>query len=329
MMSLKTPRFWFDPQSLPSRLLSPLGCIYYAGARLRQTLTTPYKAGIPVICVGNLVAGGGGKTPVGLSIMSLIQNHKIANKPCFLTRGYGGRERGPLTVDLKSHSADMVGDEPLLLARTAPVILAANRRNGAQYAESKGFDLLVMDDGLQNPQLQKTLSLVVIDGYYGFGNGQLLPAGPLREPLAQGYAKADAFIMIGEDRHNLLPTLPGNKPVFRAKIAIPPAHKPDTRTPYVAFCGLAQPDKFRRTLADLGITMAGWHAYPDHHRYSQAELDTLAQTARQAQATLITTTKDAARLPEDFIKSNNVITLPIELKWDHEEQLVDFLKNHE
>jgi tetraacyldisaccharide 4'-kinase len=313
-MMRKTPSFWYDTNSASSRhiatALSSLSAVYALGHLVHQKLTPTHKADIPVICIGNLTAGGGGKTPTALAVMNLIKTAALAKHPCFLSRGYGGTLSGPVTVDATIHTAKDVGDEPLLLAAKAPTIIAADRVAGARFAHAMGHDLIIMDDGLQNPGLHKDVSIVVIDGTAGFGNGLLLPAGPLRTPVWRGLKGANAVLLIGADHHNVLKQIPDGKPILRATVeASVPSHPAGS---YFAFCGIAHPDKFRRSLESTGLNIAGLDSYPDHHPYTAEDIDNLKKKAAAHNARLITTAKDAMRLPQD----GTFDILPIALHWD-------------
>jgi len=297
-MTFKTPSHWYDP-SLPapwwSRILA-LG--YRAGEALHRRgrrLFPPYKSGVPVICIGNVSAGGTGKTPSAIALMELLQG-RAGHKGVFLSRGYGGDNSGPALAgqsDVKS------GDEPQILAQTAPCVVAADRAAGAKLAEEHGADFILMDDGLQNYQLYQDIRLAVIDGEAGFGNRALIPAGPLRQPLTYGLESVDGFILIGEDRYNLRRILPPHKPVFEASIKpVPPADL-DRERPYFAFAGLGRPQKFYRTLQkDLGLNVVATQDFPDHYRYSEDDVKALQIRAGQYASELITTQKDYVRLAE-------------------------------
>ena len=275
---------------MPS-LLQPAARAYAALGAVRHALATPYRAPVPVICVGNLVAGGAGKTPVAESLVSLLAAR--GRHPAILSRGYGGSEPGPVQVDAAKHRARAVGDEPLMLSRLAPVWVARDRVAAARAAVAAGADCLVMDDGFQNPGLAKDLSLLVIDGAYGLGNGRVMPAGPLREPAFRGLARADAVVLIGEDALDLGPRI--TKPVLRA--ALQPVNAADfAGRKVVAFAGIGRPEKFFATLAACGAQVLARHGFPDHHAYSEAELRNLAAEAAANAATLVTTTKDRMRM---------------------------------
>jgi len=279
-----------------------------------------------VICIGNLVAGGSGKTPAAIALVRLMHARIPAENPFFLSRGFGGTEKGPLRLDPAVHGAARTGDEPLLLARTAPVIIARNRAEGAKYAETRtDATCLVMDDGFQNTALVKTRSFIVIDGGAGFGNGLVLPAGPLREPLAEGLSRTDAFIFIGADKMGVLPSLPAGKPVFHVEIGITPGFVLPPHVSHIAFCGLGRPEKFRQTLTQQGANIMGWHPFADHHRYTEKEMQMLVREARAKKARLITTEKDAVRLPAAFARHELLDILPVTLSFTDEEALAGYL----
>jgi tetraacyldisaccharide 4'-kinase len=317
MPSLSPPEFWSRPGLVPS-LLEPAAQAYAALGAARRALATPYRATVPVICVGNLVVGGAGKTPVVESLTRLLVSR--GRHPAILSRGYGGGAAGPVQVDPARHDAAAVGDEPLLLARTAPVWVARNRAAGARAAIAAGADCLVMDDGFQNPSLVKDLSLLAVDGGYGFGNGRVLPAGPLREPASQGLARADAVVLIGEDRAGMLPRL--RKPVLRA--ALLPRNGGDfAGVSVIAFAGIGRPEKFFATLEAVGARLFGRHAFPDHHPYGDDELQRLTDAAAAQGARLVTTEKDWMRLAPGW--RARIATLAVTVAWQDEAALLTLL----
>jgi tetraacyldisaccharide 4'-kinase len=322
-MRLTAPTFWYGKRSLLSDVLLPLSWLYGLGHAWHQQRGRPYRASVPVLCLGNLVAGGSGKTPAALALAILIKKYELATAPGFLSRGYGGRLRGPVAVDPAVHTAGDVGDEPLLLARTAQTVIAADRAEGARLLERMGADLIIMDDGLHNRTLEKTVKLVVVDGASGFGNTRLLPAGPLRTPLARGLTESDAVILVGDDGRGLAAACSA-KPVFAARIET--QWRADAATTYFAFCGLAHPRKFFHTLKEQGAAVAATQSFPDHHLYSVNDLEQLETNASRLNARLITTAKDAVRLPKDFKHRNKVDILPIELQWRNETDVVNFVK---
>ena len=241
-----------------------------------------------------------------------------------MTRGYGGDIKGPELLTSK-HTTQNAGDEALLLARKAPTIIAKNRVDGARFAENAGYDMIVLDDGLQNPSLEKTLSFITVNANYGFGNRQLIPAGPLREPLRAGLEKVSAIIAIDGD----LAHTDMHKLLLRATIQVCDQwrdSKQDKETPHVAFTGLALPEKFRVTLKKEHLNIADFIDYPDHYAYKDSDLKSLKQTAQKHGARLVTTEKDAVRLPEKFIKDNNVDIVPITLMFENRTELLKILK---
>ena len=315
---MRAPEFWREDGAIPA-LLSPLGAVYRAAAQVRVALTRPYDPGVPVICVGNLVAGGAGKTPVALSLLSLLTARGL--KAQALGRGYGGRLAGPLRVDPAQHGAADVGDEALLLARAAPTWIARDRAAGARAAAGAGAqagaqagaEVIVMDDGFQNPCVVKRLSLLVVDGAYGFGNGRIMPAGPLREPAEAGLARADAVIILGGDTWGVAARVGGRRPLLHAHLE-PCVGAPDLKGQRVlAFAGIGRPEKFFATLEGLGAEVAARHAFADHHLYSGAEIAHLIAEAETARARAVTTEKDAVRLPPEF--KDKVSTVPVRLVW--------------
>ncbi len=295
---MQAPSFWWRPGR--GALLSPLAALYGAAAWLR--LRKPGRSvGVPVICLGNLTVGGGGKTPAALAVGRLLLAY--GQRPFFLSRGYGGRLAGPVLVHRAVHRAADVGDEPLLLARLAPTIVARNRIAGAQMARGEGASVIVMDDGFQNPTLHKDLAILVIDGRRGIGNGRVLPAGPLRAPLEAQMARAQALIVVGPpDDAAAVVKQAGRHGValFHARL------EPDRQTldalvgrRMLAFAGIADPDKFFATLSDAGLTVAERLSFSDHHRYTAAEAQMLTARAQSQNLVLLTTEKDHVRLAGD------------------------------
>jgi tetraacyldisaccharide 4'-kinase len=298
--------------------LLPFSYIYDAGRRLRNLYTKPMTVPVPVICIGNLTAGGAGKTPVALHIGQWLKERRI--HAFFLSRGYGGSLEGPVLVSA-AHNARQVGDEPLLLAHILPTIVAKNRAAGAAMAVAQGAEVIVMDDGLQNPTLTKTLSLVVIDGISGFGNGRLLPAGPLREPAGAGLKRAHAIIVINPAPDAPLPEGAG---VLHAKSRIRNAE--DFRNKkLLAFCGIAHPENFFAALRSIPAELVETASFPDHHAYDDTELDALAKRAGDERLLLVTTAKDAVRLPE--IRRAHIAVADMILTFDDEDRLTRLLES--
>lgn len=320
---MKTPAFWYRPSGLHAALLSPLSAFYRWGKALRKVGARPYKAKIPVICIGNIVAGGAGKTPTALTLARLLKQQGAA--PVFVTRGYGGTERGPLRVEPLRHTAREVGDEALLLAAAAPCWIGRDRAAAIRAAEPHGTHI-ILDDGLQNPHLAPTLSLLVIDAAAGLGNGRLIPAGPLREPLQEALRKVKAVVLIGNSKpaeEELLRTLVTPVPIFRASLkpALPPDFPRDRA--FFAFAGIGRPEKFYATCRAVGLKLVGTRDFPDHHPFTAQEGAELAAQARVHDAQLLTTTKDWVRLPDDL--KPEVAVLPVELAFADEAAVLSLL----
>jgi tetraacyldisaccharide 4'-kinase len=316
-MPLRAPEFW-RRDGAASKLLSPLAALYDAAVAARFARVHPAQAGVPVICVGNLALGGAGKTPVVLSLAKKLAARGV--KVQILSRGYGGRSRGPLRVDPQRHEAREVGDEPLLLAHATPCWVSADRVAGAREAVSSGAEIILMDDGLQNPFLTKTCSLLVIDGDYGLGNGKVFPSGPLREDAARGLARADAVVVMGEDRAGIAARLAG-KTVLRARLTPAEPGKFAGRS-FVAFAGIGHPGKFFRSAEEAGARILTRHEFADHHPYRETELLALMVQARAAGASLLTTEKDWVRLPQEW--RARIESFPVNVEW-REEQALDRL----
>ncbi|MEW5726943.1 MAG: tetraacyldisaccharide 4'-kinase [Pseudomonadota bacterium] len=307
---MRAPDFWRH-DGVAARLLAPLGWLWSWGVDRRLAETEAWRAAVPVICVGNIVAGGAGKTPVALALAERLKARGRA--VAMLSRGHGGSEVGPRRVDPLRHDAARVGDEPLLLARAAPTWVARWRPDGAVAATEAGAEVIVMDDGFQNPTLAKDLSLVVVDGGYGFGNGRVIPAGPCREPVAKGLARADAVVLIGDDTAGAARFLAGT-PVLRARLAPGPEAAALAGKPVVAFAGIGRPEKFFATLEQVGARLVAAHPFADHHPYSRAEIEEIVADAAEAGAVAVTTEKDLVRVPEDL--RPRITALTVRLEWE-------------
>lgn len=310
---MREPRFWsadIDPRSREAAplfrvLLTPVSWLYAYLTNRRIKKTTPTVVSATVICVGNLTVGGVGKSPVVQEFRERLSNGGL--RVATLSRGYKGRLRGPVKVDPTLHTAADVGDEPLMLACTGESWIGAKRDIAAKKMVDAGVDVIIMDDGHQNPDLAKDLSFVVIDGKYRFGNGHVLPKGPLREHPKQGLSRADAVIVFGS--HAGL-DLPSQLPVFTAKIT--PKDKPPTGR-LVAFAGIGKPEKFFDTLRELEADLVDTAPFPDHHAYSQDDLSYLSSLAADHEAKLITTEKDYVRLPVEFREQIAVLRVTVEI----------------
>jgi tetraacyldisaccharide 4'-kinase len=325
------PRFWNSRFAPASLALLPLSAIYGALEFTRRAFAQPQHPGKPVICVGNLTAGGAGKTPsVNLLLRWLAED---GFKPAVLSRGYGGQEKGPLKVDPAHHTARQVGDEPLMLAGDNAVYICADRMAALRLAVADGHDVLVKDDGFQNPAMAHHFNLIVIDGASGLGNERLLPAGPLRQSVKAALKKIDALLIIGQPSHHSLPPLRAQleavgKPVFHAEIIAAPMTL-STQKPVHGFCGIAKPEKFRTSLAQAGYALGGFTSFSDHHEFSEAE----AQKLVASDLPLVTTQKDMARLqgaPAGSARAELAATahvLKIDLAIADEDELRGLIKN--
>ena len=321
------PRFWQTRHHLLSLALAPLSLLYGGLEAARRKLTHAQHPGKPVICVGNLTAGGGGKTPT----VRWLAEHMAAqgHQPAILSRGYGGTEKGPLKVNPTRHIAGQVGDEPLMLAADWPVYIGVDRMQSLRRAVQDGADVLIKDDGFQNPSLAHHFNLIVVDGASGLGNERLLPAGPMRQPLAVALQKLDALLVIGEARHDSLAFLMDaveafGKSVFHGHMQ---ATAPGSGAVH-GFCGIAKPEKFRASLAAQGYQMEGFTSFADHHNFTEAE----AAKLLAHDTPLITTEKDMARLkgaPADSARAalaQRAAVLPISLRVENEVALLTAIK---
>jgi tetraacyldisaccharide 4'-kinase len=312
---MQAPRFWGNPPDRPglaARLLAPLAWVWAAAAR-RRLARRGARLAIPVICVGNLTAGGAGKTPTVIALIERLRARGIAAH--VVSRGHGGALTGPLRVDPARHTAAEVGDEPLLLAAFAPAWIARDRAAAGRAAEAAGAQAIVMDDGFQNPALHQDLSIVAVDAAYGFGNGRVMPAGPLREPLA-GLARADLLLVIGdpEARARFLTAWPAAAalPQLEGRLAPLPTGMDWRGLRALAFAGIGRPEKFFATLRALGAELVATHALADHAAFPPRLLRRLQAEAEAQSAQLVTTEKDAVRLPAAFRR--HVLVLPVRLE---------------
>ena len=316
---MKTPNYWRS-KNIQSFLLLPFGYLYQLATSINLSIKKTRSVNKPVICIGNLTAGGTGKTPVSISFAKILT--ELGKKPFFVSRGYGGKLHNVL-VDNTKHTPYEVGDEPLLLSRQAPVVVNPNRYEGAKLAIKNGADIIVMDDGFQNPTLKKDLSFLVFDGEFGYGNGMCIPAGPLRESLTSGLKRAQAIIIIGEDKHNLSQKFK-HLPIFKGHIT--PQINKQEKEPIIAFAGIGRPEKFYTSLRLCGFKVYQTIDFPDHHQYTKEELLSLIEKAKNNHCVLYTTSKDFVKIPTEL--RNNFKVLEITIQWEDEDKLKQFLKKH-
>ncbi|MDB5429756.1 MAG: tetraacyldisaccharide 4-kinase [Caulobacter sp.] len=323
-MKLATPRWWYQrgrrTMPMTRMLLTPVSWIWAAVTARRIATTTPADPGVAVISVGNFTVGGVGKTPVARELLRLLTAG--GRKAHGLSRGYGGRLSGPLRVDPAVHTAADVGDEPLMLAGEAPMWVSRDRVAGARAAAEAGAEVVVMDDGHQNPSVKKALSLVVVDGEtrgeeWPFGDGALFPAGPMREPLAAGLARTDAVIvLLPADLPQADPKLLrlfGETPVLIARLVADTAPPPG---PQLGFAGIGKPWKVERALKAAGCDLVDFASFPDHGAYSDSDLKALADLAATHGAGLVTTEKDWVRLPPEW--RARVTSWPVQARFEDE-----------
>ncbi len=316
---MRAPRFWGNPPARPglaARLLAPLAAIWSWVTRRRLARGAAERLPVPVICVGNITAGGSGKTPTVIALVGRLAARGV--EAHVVSRGHGGSLEGPVRVDPRRHVAAEVGDEPLLLAAFAPVWIARDRAAAGRAAVAAGAPAVVMDDGLQNPSLAKDLSIVVVDAGFGFGNGRVMPAGPLREPVADGLARTDFVLAIGPAaaRRRFLAHWPAAAalPALGGELVPLPTGMDWRGLRALAFAGIGRPEKFFATLRALGAEVVAAHGFADHARLHPRMLTRLAAEARARGAQLVTTEKDAARLPPAF--RSRVLVLPVRLELD-------------
>jgi tetraacyldisaccharide 4'-kinase len=323
---MREPPFWWRAAGIEALLLAPAAAVYGAVAA-RRLKREGYRAGVPVICIGNPTLGGAGKTPTALAVARMLK--AAGERPVFLSRGYGGRQRGPLLVVPDRDRAVDVGDEPLLLARVAPTIVAHDRVEGAKAAQAAGASVIVMDDGFQNASLAKDFSVLVIDGRRSLGNSKVFPAGPLRAPLDAQLARADAIVLVGAVGEDAGAAEGRKLPVFRARL------EPDraaiaglTGRRVLAFAGIGDPEKVFATLREAGVAVVATRSFADHHRYTPTEMLDLWRQAEAEGLMLVTTEKDQARLQGEVAMAElaaRIRALPVVLMFAQEAALEKLL----
>ena len=317
---MREPEFWKrDANPWPARALLPAECIYVLATVYRRWRHRPYRPPVPVVVAGGLTLGGSGKTPLALALAERL----AARQPQFVTRGYGGRSKGPLRVDPLRHTAAEVGDEPLLLARQAPTWVAHDRAAGARAAVEAGAGVVILDDGFQNPFLAKDLALLSIDGEGGIGNAHVFPAGPLREPLGFALRRAAAVIRIGDDLVGVERLVRGRRPILPARLVPTPEAVALAGKRIFAFSGIGRPEKFFASLRAIGAELVATRVFPDHHPYTATEAAGLLSEAAQMKAIAVTTAKDRVRLPPAV--HGHVTVLEIRLVFAQSRELEDLL----
>lgn len=320
---MQAPKFWQNKNSKRAKMLNPLGRVYTFFVQRRLRKARPYQAQMPVVCVGNLSVGGVGKTPVCLAVGKILRD--CGQKFYYLNHGYKARQQSVL-VNVHSHTAVDVGDEALLLALQAPTIVDSNRARGAQLAEKLKADLLIMDDGFQNPSLVKSLSFIVVDGHLGFGNERVLPAGPLREPVLSGLKRADAIILVGKDTWGVLDYLKSHGvdiPVLTGRFVQDEDVLNELKQKSVgAFAGIGHPDKFFQMLSQNGVGLKATRSFPDHYFYTRFDIDELKK--EYPNLMWATTTKDWVKIPEQV--RTNIIAVTGRFVFDDEDALKKILQ---
>ncbi|MDC0149276.1 tetraacyldisaccharide 4'-kinase [Rhodospirillales bacterium] len=314
---MRAPEFWHNKGGILSFVLSPFGWIYSAITSMRAAAKPTWAAPIPVICIGNVVMGGAGKTLVSIDLAERLKAK--GQNPHIIMRGYGGGMNAPTKVDLNLHNANDVGDEALLLARTAPTWVGARRADVAKHATEDGASVLIMDDGFQNPSLAKDLSLLVVDAEYGFGNGRVCPAGPLREPIKNAASRAHAVISLGGSlSENVM-----NLPAF-VGYTEPTSNATDIHGErVVAFGGIGRPEKFFNSLKAAGAELTETISFPDHHPFSDAEIKNVLAKAKALNSIAITTEKDFVRIPAAL--RTDIMSFPVRLRWEQADTFESFI----
>ncbi len=319
---MRAPDFWWQPEAGAAAIaLWPASRIWGAAAAWRMGRGADFRPPVPVLCVGNLVVGGAGKTPTAIAMVRAVRGRGL--RPGILASGYGGAARAPVLVDPSRHRAAEVGDEALVLAAAAPTVIAARRPAGARRLLDEGVNFLILDDGFQDPSVAKDVTIVAVDAGAGVGNGRVIPAGPLRAPLNGQLRRSDTLLIIGEgDRAEPLirTAARSGRPVMRAKLA-PNSVRAWRKGRALAYAGIGRPQKFFDTLAAINVDLAHARAFPDHHRFTAAEAAQLLDTSKAEGLRLITTEKDYARLAGE----NGVLAqlrersepFPVTLKFDN------------
>ncbi len=320
---LKAPKFWYKKNdTYISNTLYPLSLLFRFGTKLRNIFSIKSNTDLPVICIGNIVVGGAGKTPVAIKLGTLLKQKGY--KPNFVSKGYGGIEKNN-TLIKEWHSAQSVGDESLLLSEVAHTWIGKDRNKSFILAKENGADCIIMDDGFQNPTLQKDFSIIVINGEQGFGNKRVIPSGPLRESISRGISRANLIIVIGEISEDVKKKIPRNIPLIHANFRISKDNKIYKNQKVTAFAGIAYPDKFYNSLIEEGAILEKKISYPDHHIFDENDMLNLAETANITKSILVTTKKDYVRIPKSY--RSLVSTLNGEIEFEDEKLVIEILSN--
>jgi len=320
---LKAPKFWYlKKDTLLSRCLYPLSILFRLGTKFRNIISHTRRFTFPVVCIGNIVVGGAGKTPVAIKIGELL---KIAGyNPHFISKGYAGIVKRSTLVE-SWHSPKSVGDEPLLLSQIAPTWIGKDRNNSIKLAKNMGADCIIMDDGFQNPTIHKDFSIIVINASQEFGNRRVMPAGPLRESIKSGLSRTNLIIVIGEVTNSLQKNIPDHIPIIQAKFKINNENKIFKGQKITAFAGIAYPEKFFTSLREQGAKIIKEITYPDHHIYDENDLLSLAESANKTQSILVSTQKDFVRIPKSYRSLVN--TLEGKIFFEKEDIIKEILTN--
>lgn len=321
---IKAPKFWQN-RNFITEILIPISVIYFIIIRIKYFLLSknePFKATVPVVCIGNPTSGGAGKTPTAIALANLL-NEK-GKKIAFVSKGYKGKFKETIKVDITTHNAFEVGDEPLILARYAPCYVCKTRKHGIEAAIKDGANIIILDDGLQDRTIVKDITISVIDGSYGLGNHLVIPAGPLRDRLDISFKHTDIILIIGDDNNNIREEIPSNLPILTGRMI--PEEIPDNTQKYIAFAGIGMPDKFFYHLESIGLDIVGKYPFPDHHKYTKRQLRKLLDDAIFSDAKLITTQKDAIRIDEKYI--NDIVVYAAGLGFKEEKELISYFQDY-
>ena len=311
---MRAPAFWYRKAGVRAAVLAPLAAVYTAATRRRLRQGAWERMPVPVICVGNINAGGTGKTPTVIALLEILDQMGVTTH--VVSRGHGGSLDGPVQVDERAHSAYQVGDEPLLISAFGPCWVAKDRAAGAKAAVAAGAELILLDDGLQNPSLRKDFEIAVVDAAVGFGNGRVIPAGPLREPLDDGLARAEVVLSIGDAAAQ--DSFSVDHPRWQARLE-PLETGMDWTGRFIAFAGIGRPEKFFATLRSQEAEIVATHEFGDHEPYTDAILQRLLSEAKAKNAQLVSTEKDIVRMPPDFRRE--VVALPVRLRFSDPDQV--------